>query len=148
MKNQKNWIKHDILEALKSIFRLVGLIVVIILPAVLFLRESIWIVIVTGVLGSIIYVLVIIPRLYPKIIWKGTENLSDYSLIRVWGKFKLIKVGVFGNYTVIEDLNKDGIPDRKTEKHFMGRFGYFNYLRKLDEIDYEAFTTAFKTISK
>lgn len=150
MENKHKWLKYDITEALKVLLRFTFLLMVVVLPSVAMVHwgeSSICYIIATAIIGTVLYVFVILPKTYSKEIWKGDDTLSEYYLIRSWGKFKLIKTGVFGNYTLIEDNDKDGVPDAKTEKHFMGRFGYFNYPRTLDELDYEAFRKAIRSVA-
>lgn len=149
MENTWKWLRYDITEAGKVIFRLAALAVVLVSPALIRLvcgEDSFKIVILLGIVGSAFFVWVIIPLTYSKEIWKGDGELSEYYLIRSWGRFKLIKTGVFGNFSIIQDLNKDGVPDEKVDKHFMGRFGYFSYWRELEDLDYTAFRIAMSSV--
>lgn len=118
-----------------------GLPLVLPLNKVSFVYVFIYIVIL-----ATIFVLVILPRLKYKTLWQGDGKFKEYRLIRAVGKFRLIKDGVFGNFTIIEDKNKDGVPDSKVDKHFMGRFGYWTYYRELEDVDYQAFHEAMKVI--
>ncbi len=145
---KRKWLKYDIIAVVKMI-----------LGPCLFLSTAIglpWFlmknkvefayVFVFLVVWAVVFTFVILPMLRYKTLWRGNGKLKDYRLIRTVGKFSLIKDGLFGNFQIIEDKNKDGIPDNKVEKHFMGRSGFWTYPRKLEDIDYHAFREAMKSI--
>ncbi len=147
---ERKWLKYDILTVMKQVFG-IGVFVsgIIGMPWIILGNGmDIAYIIVFILVWSIVFVFLILPVLRYKTLWKGEGKFNDYRLIRRIGKFSLIKDGVFGNFQIIEDKDKDGIPDSKDEKHFMGRFGYSTYTAKLEDIDYQAFNEAMESIQE
>lgn len=145
---KRNWLLYDILTVVKNIFGFV----LVFGPVVLFIgyampnKPNFIYVMGFVIVWAVICTFVILPKLRHKTLWKGEGKFKDYRLIRTIGKFCLIKSGEFMSFQEIEDSDKDGIPDKKVEIHFMGRSGYATSPRELEDIDCQAFTEAMKSI--